>query len=406
MSTLVRVINQQLLKRSILIDKVDRSQGQFETGISYAQVAKQKIYVPYANPLDPTVKGYIDMVPTDDVLMAMNGKGSIARLTTAGGSPYGWVTTTLFNSSLTTKPTVTAGAHTPVAGATPSGSHLSIAAAVAGVPVTRTGTNAQAFNNSAPNANKLNIRASAHAAFTQITTTASSLQTAAQIVSDLNAGFVANSLPFVAAETAAHYVSITSTASAATAYMEMSVSSPSAGTLSTVLGLTVTHIFGRATALVTDATAAAWTAADIGNDIIIAGGGNVSVAANAGTFEILDYVSTSAGTQVYIANAAAAVDGDNGSIVWSEATEATVNITGTTFLSLAPDHTYVILTNNVTKAKQTISDSAIIAAGAPNVFSSTSIVIDNALITIGTPTAGWKIQVQANSKLSATFTCT
>jgi len=102
MPTLVRVVNQQQIRRSILIDKVDRSSGQFETGLSHAQSGKQKVYVPYSNPLDTAVKGYIDMVPTDEVLLALATKGVLAGL-----AARGMVSTTLFNSTLTAAPTIT-----------------------------------------------------------------------------------------------------------------------------------------------------------------------------------------------------------------------------------------------------------------------------------------------------------
>jgi hypothetical protein len=54
---------------SILIDKIDRSQGNFE---GYAQKRKQKVYIPGKNPADLHVKGYIDLVPTDEVLLSWN----------------------------------------------------------------------------------------------------------------------------------------------------------------------------------------------------------------------------------------------------------------------------------------------------------------------------------------------
>lgn len=82
---LVRVINQQTLPQglsrdgSILLDKIDRSQGNSENP-PYAQLAKQKVYVPYANPLNTAVKGYVDLVPTDDVLLAAEADGSIGGL--------------------------------------------------------------------------------------------------------------------------------------------------------------------------------------------------------------------------------------------------------------------------------------------------------------------------------------
>lgn len=78
--TYVRVVNEQLINRSILIDKIDKSQGNSE---GYAQKAKQKIYVPFVNPLDTTVKGYLNLVPTDEVLLSANN-GTISGLASAG----------------------------------------------------------------------------------------------------------------------------------------------------------------------------------------------------------------------------------------------------------------------------------------------------------------------------------
>ena len=98
-ATLFRVVNQQTINRSILLDKIDRSQSNF-TG--YANVAKQKLYVPYANPLNTAVKGYLDLVPTDQILMQTSGKGVIAKLATKG-----YVSFVAFNSVLTATPIVT-----------------------------------------------------------------------------------------------------------------------------------------------------------------------------------------------------------------------------------------------------------------------------------------------------------
>jgi len=69
MSHFLRVIHGQKDETvsSILIDKIDRSQGNFER---YAYKTKQKIYVPYWNPADVSVKGYIDLIPTDEVLLS------------------------------------------------------------------------------------------------------------------------------------------------------------------------------------------------------------------------------------------------------------------------------------------------------------------------------------------------
>lgn len=106
MPTLLRVINQQLIVRSILLDKIDKSQG---NSPDYARRAKQKLYVPYVNPLDTSVKGYIDLVPTDEVLLQSGlTKGVITKLKAAG-----YITTTAFNSTVTTTSVVTSAAYVP-----------------------------------------------------------------------------------------------------------------------------------------------------------------------------------------------------------------------------------------------------------------------------------------------------
>lgn len=88
---LIRVINQQTIVRSILIDKIDCSQG---NSPGYAQKTKQKIYVPYANPLDSTVKGYTDLIPTDEVLLSANS-GTIKKLSSAGKVSFAIVSSDL-----------------------------------------------------------------------------------------------------------------------------------------------------------------------------------------------------------------------------------------------------------------------------------------------------------------------
>jgi hypothetical protein len=95
-------VNQQTIVRSILIDKIDRSQGNF-TG--YAQRAKQKVYVPYANPVDPSVKGYLDLVPTDEVLLSADA-GTIKKLATAGRT-----STAVVSSALVATPAITSATH-------------------------------------------------------------------------------------------------------------------------------------------------------------------------------------------------------------------------------------------------------------------------------------------------------
>jgi len=272
MATLFRVVNQQLIRRSILLDKIDRSQGNF-TG--YAHRAKQKLYVPYSNPLDATVKGYVDLAPTDEVLLQVNQpKGVIAQL-----SNKGYVTFVAFSSALTIAPTVTASVH--------------------GVPTGQTGTNG-------------------------------------------------------------------SWAAAVGGFADF-----------------------------TDAVAGAFVGGDVGKFITVSG--SAFPLTNNGTFLITVNVGANTDTTK---NAVAVVDA--GPLTWSISSGTT--ITGTTFLSLAPDQTYVILTNNISGATQTISQAAILAAGGT--VSGTSIVFPNTLVSIGTPAAGWKVKVQANSKISNTFTMT
>ncbi len=95
---LVRVINQQTLVRSILLDKIDQSQG---NSSGYARKAKQKVYVPYSNPADSSVKGYVDLIPTDEVLLSADS-GTIAGLKKASR-----VDTAIVASNLVATPVVT-----------------------------------------------------------------------------------------------------------------------------------------------------------------------------------------------------------------------------------------------------------------------------------------------------------
>ncbi len=83
---ILRVINQQTLPQglsrrgSILLDKIDVSQGNSENP-PYAQNTKQPLYVPWANPLNTAVKGYVDLIQTDEVKLQAEAKGSIGALT-------------------------------------------------------------------------------------------------------------------------------------------------------------------------------------------------------------------------------------------------------------------------------------------------------------------------------------
>lgn len=128
--TLARVVNEQTLPQgisrdgSILLDKIDKSQGNSENP-PYAQITKQKLYIPYANPVDTAVKGYVDLVQTDEVLLQLDPvDGSIGGL--ANTTPAR-VTITLFSSALIATPVVS-GAVDNVGNVTISGTtFLSVA---------------------------------------------------------------------------------------------------------------------------------------------------------------------------------------------------------------------------------------------------------------------------------------
>ena len=108
--TLARVINEQTLPQgisrdgSILLDKIDKSQGNSENP-PYAQNPKQKLYVPFVNPLDVAVKGYVDLVQTDEVMLQLDPvEGSIGAL--ANTTPAR-VSISLFSSALIAAPVLT-----------------------------------------------------------------------------------------------------------------------------------------------------------------------------------------------------------------------------------------------------------------------------------------------------------
>ena len=151
---LVRVINLQVLPRSILLDKIDRSSGQFETDITYAQLGKQAVYVPQVNPLDPSVHGYIDLVPTDEVLLQVNQPhGVIVKLAAAG-----YVSYFAHSGSLTVAPVISSAVH---AAAHTSETHGQYSSASGGAAVFTDAT-ANAFT-AADVGSPITISASSHA---------------------------------------------------------------------------------------------------------------------------------------------------------------------------------------------------------------------------------------------------
>jgi hypothetical protein len=111
----VRVINsQKTFGNSVLLDKIDRTSGQFETDLGYAQTPKQAVYVPYVNPIDPTVPGYLDLVPSDEVTLQLyQPQGVINQL-----QVQGYVTVVLHHSAAVATPAITSAVHNSPAGDT------------------------------------------------------------------------------------------------------------------------------------------------------------------------------------------------------------------------------------------------------------------------------------------------
>lgn len=71
-------------------------------------------------------------------------------------------------------------------------------------------------------------------------------------------------------------------------------------------------------------------------------------------------------------------------------------ITGTTFLSVSPDLTYLTLTTPG-GVSQTLPQAVF------SVHNATTITVPDAAVTIGVPAAGWTARVFANSRTSNTF---
>jgi len=117
--TLIRVVNEQTINRSILLDKLDDGQANTER---YAQLPKQRVYVPYWNDhrdskgdlIDPSVKGYVDLVPSDRVLLSAD-RGTIAGMALPwnvhGFVNSGVITTFAFSSTLIATAVVATAVH-------------------------------------------------------------------------------------------------------------------------------------------------------------------------------------------------------------------------------------------------------------------------------------------------------
>jgi hypothetical protein len=312
---IIRVINSQTLVRSILLDKIDESQGNTP---GYAAKAKQKLYVPYKNPVDPSVQGYVDLIPTDNVQLAQRPGGVIAGLAASGR-----VTTSPITSAQVATPVITGAAH--AAGDT-----------------TITGTTFLSVFPDHTYATLFNLTGGKQ--------TISDTEIAADQLTDLVA--LANELK---TDLNAHEAN----------------------------------------------TGGVWhTTPD---------GVNVVVAANA----------TNLATAITLLNAVKTAYEAHRVLVGAGPVHGTADATNVIVAANATDLASAITLSNDLKAKY--NAHRIDVAGAPQVhaladtvnvttgingdsFSNTQIKISDTFVTIGTPGAGWKVQVQANSKKSNIFT--
>ena len=101
MASVLRVINNQLYNRSILINSLDNGLPNSLPDERH----KQQVYVPYTNPADSNVPGYSDFTLTDRVLRSANS-GVIYKL-----NQQGIITITIIDSDDTIAPTVTSASY-------------------------------------------------------------------------------------------------------------------------------------------------------------------------------------------------------------------------------------------------------------------------------------------------------
>ncbi len=204
--------------------------------------------------------------------------------------------------------------------------------------------------------NKINVKTSSSAAFTQIAVTIGGAVPIATVVADLNAGFLAAGLGLTARNDGSNHVAIDTTAKGPTAYFEISAASPSAGTLHTILGIATTALTGLSVAALNaavyvgvtaiagqtgaaatitavsgrDATVGGltgMTSASVGRALTLTGFGD---AGNVGTFRITRYISA---TSVVIENAAAVLDSSGDT--WTEYATIKVDVSTATVGALS-----------------------------------------------------------------------
>ncbi|HEY8095935.1 MAG TPA: hypothetical protein VIE65_07525 [Methylobacter sp.] len=137
--------------------------------------------------------------------------------------------------------------------------------------LTKQGSNTAAtVDTTVANGTKLNIRASASAAFTQITVTSSATAAKTQLISDLNAAFLANNLGIVARISGTNQITLDTTAKGPNAYLEISAASPSTAAFHTVVGLATTALNGLTVAALKTAVYPTGTTINVSSGTITA----------------------------------------------------------------------------------------------------------------------------------------
>ncbi len=163
----------------------------------------------------------------------------------------------------------------------PTDAQLTAVLAAAG-PVTKVGSNTGPFDTTGGNNTKLNVRTSATGAYVQVAVRSGGAVTADQVASDLNLAFK-NAGVQVAARVASNAIVLDTLAGGPNAYLEISASSPSAGTLQTVLGLVITGVTGVSLSTLKAAIYPTATTANVASATILALGtySNLTTAAKA-----------------------------------------------------------------------------------------------------------------------------
>lgn len=366
---LVRIINSQTRVRglvandgSILIDKIDKSQGNSENP-PYAQNAKQQIYIPYANPFDPAVAGYTDLVQTDEVKLALEEGGSIGGLTQFI-PPVASVA--FVNSDLIQTPVV--------GGATNSGGSTFIGGST--------------FVSVSPDRTRV------------ILTNLSGVQ---QIIEEANMTITDNLI-----EIADGVVTGTPTVGWGIQVIANSKESNSVlvGT-APIITTVVTDVFDEVTITGLNlGSATSVTLNDGSSDQVILA---ASFSSNTAT-SIVIALGDIAGDPITTWTAFATVSGEDSNVVNVTIDADDPVITGAANAASATtidgDNFTTLVGVTTVLLDDTAGSTQEIAEGDFTSISTTEIVIPDGVVTIGTPTTGWEATVTANGEDSNTFTLT